>query len=78
MEVIRMGIYLDPGNTDFQMAVNSEIYVDKSKMITLTNKIINSENRFVCVPGGLANQWLLICLLLTIAVAVIPENYSAS
>lgn len=49
MEVIRMGIYLDPGNTDFQMAVNSEIYVDKSKMITLTNKIINSENRFVCV-----------------------------
>ena len=31
-----MGIYLNPGNELFEMAVNSEIYVDKSKLITIT------------------------------------------
>ena len=32
-----MGIYLNPGNDLFEMAVNSEIYVDKSMMIKITN-----------------------------------------
>ena len=27
-----MGIYLNPDNMDFQMALNSEIYVDKSEL----------------------------------------------
>lgn len=26
---IRMGIYLNPGNEEFQKALNSKIYVDK-------------------------------------------------
>ena len=44
-----MGIYLNPDNTEFQMALNSEIYVDKSELIKQMNKVINTEQRFICV-----------------------------
>ena len=44
-----MGIYLNPGNRGFQFALNSEIYVDKTGMISVTNKKINSADRFICV-----------------------------
>ncbi len=44
-----MGMYLNPKNTGFQMALNSEIYIDKSEIIKQTNKIINTIQRFVCV-----------------------------
>lgn len=44
-----MGILLNPGNIDFQIALNSEIYIDKSELIKHTNKVINTEQRFVCV-----------------------------
>ena len=49
MEIENMGIYLNPKNISFQMALNSEIYVDKSDMIKQTNKLINTVQRFVCV-----------------------------
>lgn len=44
-----MGILLNPGNTDFQKAINSEIYVDKTDLIKYTNKVINTEQQYVCV-----------------------------
>ena len=44
-----MGIYLNPGNTDFQRAINSEIYVDKSQLIEYTNKKLFTEQQFICV-----------------------------
>lgn len=44
-----MGIYLNPDNRDFQLAINSEIYVDKTMLIEHTNKKINTENRFICI-----------------------------
>ena len=44
-----MGIYLNPDNISFQEALNSEIYVDKSELIIQTNKILDTENRFLCV-----------------------------
>jgi len=44
-----MGIYLNPGNGLFKMALNSEIYVDKSEMIAYTNSVLNSEQRYICV-----------------------------
>lgn len=44
-----MGIYLNPDNIDFQIALNSEIYVDKSGLINYTNKSIYTEQRFICV-----------------------------
>ncbi|MDE6620230.1 MAG: ATP-binding protein [Lachnospiraceae bacterium] len=44
-----MGIYLNPGNKGFREAVNSEIYVDKTGLISLTNKYINTEQKYICV-----------------------------
>ena len=44
-----MGMYLNPGAGLFRMALNSEIYVDKSDMIAVLNRMVNTEQRFVCV-----------------------------
>ena len=44
-----MGIYLNPGNEDFTRAVNSEIYVDKTEMLRHTNRVLNTEQQFICV-----------------------------
>lgn len=44
-----MGTYLNPGKINFQMAVNSEIFVDKTEMICYLNSIINTQQRYVCV-----------------------------
>ncbi|MBP7187466.1 MAG: AAA family ATPase [Ruminococcus sp.] len=44
-----MGIYLNPDNMDFQIAINSELYVDKSELIKRTNALIYTEQRFICV-----------------------------
>lgn len=44
-----MGIYLNPGKRLFEMSLNSEIYVDKTGMIAYTNKVLCSEQRYICV-----------------------------
>jgi len=44
-----MGLYLNRNSVDFQMAINSDIYVDKSMLIQQTNKIVNTEQRFICI-----------------------------
>lgn len=44
-----MGRYLNPGNILFGKALNSQIYVDKSGLISYTNKVINSEQQYICV-----------------------------
>ena len=44
-----MGIYVNPGNTLFRLALNSEIYVDKSLMITELNKLYDTLQMFVCM-----------------------------
>lgn len=44
-----MGVNLNPDNIGFQESLNSEIYVDKTGMIELTNKIVSTRNKFVCV-----------------------------
>lgn len=44
-----MGIYLNPGNIDFQQALNSKIYVDKSMLIEYVNSVIYTEQKFICV-----------------------------
>lgn len=43
-----MGIFINIGNMGFQSARNGE-YVDKSGLIRIVNKTINSERRFSCV-----------------------------
>ena len=44
-----MGAYLNPGNQSYQIAVNSEIFVDKSEMILYLNTVLNTQQRFVSV-----------------------------
>ena len=40
-----MGIYLNPGGNRFKQALNSEIYVDKTKMILYLNRVVNTEHK---------------------------------
>lgn len=44
-----MGMYLNPGNNLFKIALNSNIYIDKSGLISYVNDVINTEQRFICV-----------------------------
>ena len=44
-----MGSYLNPGTGAFQMARNSEIFIDKSRLIEETNRHVNTIQRFLCV-----------------------------
>lgn len=44
-----MGLYLNPGNDAFRMAVNDDIYVDKSTLIAYTNDKLNKAKRYICV-----------------------------
>lgn len=37
-----MGMFLNPDNNAFQMATNSQIYVDKTNRIRFTNSVLNS------------------------------------
>lgn len=43
-----MGVYLNPGNIPFTCVRNST-YVDKSGLISLINRTINTSQRFTCV-----------------------------
>ena len=42
-----MGIYVNPGNIAFREAVNSIIYVDKSGIISYTNSVLNTKQKFI-------------------------------
>ena len=44
-----MGTYLNVGITKFKEAINSQIYVDKTRMISYLNSLINTKQKYVCV-----------------------------
>lgn len=44
-----MGLYFNSGNASFYNAVNSRIYVDKTRLLEYTNSILDTEQRLVCV-----------------------------
>lgn len=44
-----MGFYLNPGKQRFEIALNSEIFVDKTEMIQYLNTLVNTNQRFVSV-----------------------------
>ena len=44
-----MGIYLNPGKQRFTEAVNSQIYVDKTELISYLNSLVSTEQKYVCV-----------------------------
>lgn len=44
-----MGIYVNPRNTSFRQARNSMIYVDKSRLISYTNQVLDTLQKNLCV-----------------------------
>ncbi|MGN0485034.1 MAG: AAA family ATPase [Lachnospiraceae bacterium] len=44
-----MGVYLNPGNGNFRSACRSEIYIDKTGLIEHTNRMLGTQQRFICV-----------------------------
>ncbi|MBR1743296.1 MAG: AAA family ATPase, partial [Lachnospiraceae bacterium] len=44
-----MGIYLNPGNMNFKETLSAEIYVDKTMMISVINKFMDTGNKYICV-----------------------------
>ena len=44
-----MGIYLNPGNQNFKRIVTGEFYIDKTMLISVTNRIIDTENNYICM-----------------------------
>ena len=40
---------MNPGNGTFQESLNSEIYVDKTGLISYMNKVLETERKYVCV-----------------------------
>lgn len=44
-----MGIYVNPNNDGFKQSLNSKIYVDKSGMIEITNNLLDTEQKCMCI-----------------------------
>ena len=44
-----MGDYVNPSFRKFQLSINSDIYIDKSELISVTNRLVDTEDRFVCI-----------------------------
>jgi hypothetical protein len=45
----KMGLYVNPGNEEFDRATKSKIYVDKTGMISFINQNLNTEHQNICV-----------------------------
>lgn len=43
-----MGRFVNPDNSAFQVALNSEIYVDKTGLIKYTNSVLDTTNALIC------------------------------
>lgn len=43
-----MGIFVNPDNSAFQVALNSEIYVDKTGLLDYTNRVMNTLQGYIC------------------------------
>ena len=43
-----MGRYVNSGNSAFQVALNSEIYINKTELISYTNKVLDTNSALIC------------------------------
>lgn len=43
-----MGIFVNPNNSAFQVALDSEIYVDKTQLLSYTNKVLGTKEGLIC------------------------------
>jgi hypothetical protein len=49
LEVKNVGIYVNPGKDNFERAVHSQIYVDKTGLLEYTNSVLGTEQCHMCV-----------------------------
>ena len=47
-ECADLGRFVNPGNDAFQVALNSEIYIDKTGILEYTNKVMNTLQGYIC------------------------------
>lgn len=43
-----MGRFVNPNNSAFQVALNSQIYVDKTGMIAYINRVLGTMEGYIC------------------------------
>ena len=43
-----MGMFVNPDNSAFQVALNTKIYVDKTELIEYTNSVLDTKQAFIC------------------------------
>lgn len=43
-----MGVFVNPDNSAFEVALNSEIYIDKTGLLEYTNRVMNTLQGYVC------------------------------
>ena len=44
-----MGIYLNPGKAAFEEALNSQIYIDKTPMLSYVNSVVRTKQKYMSV-----------------------------
>ncbi len=44
-----MGTYLNPNEDGFQESIDSPIYVDKTGLLTYTNSVLATRQKFICI-----------------------------
>ena len=76
--VISMGRFVNSRNSAFKVALNSEIYVDKTGLLAYTNKVMDTTAKFICNsrPADSGNPLLPICSPHITVKAVIPKKCS--
>ena len=67
-----MGRFVNPGNSAFQDALSSKIYVDKTELISYMNSVIDTTEKFICNSRPRRfGRWQQICLLpITVKTAI--------
>lgn len=43
-----MGMFINPGNGSFQDVLNSKVYIDKTGLISYTNSVLDTVDKFIC------------------------------
>jgi hypothetical protein len=46
-----MGIFLNPDSSKFEKAVNSDIYIDKTGLLTYTNSVLHTMQKYIYFIG---------------------------
>ena len=64
-EVSIIGIYVNSNNDGFKESLNSKIYVDKSGMIEITNSLLDTKQKCMCIsrPGRFGKSMVIVMLI---------------